>query len=341
MKKKLEADLMSIAHRVLQMKNKSDINQLCIETRRLYEKLAILQFVEEHFEGAKPTIGQAEVVAKMKQFFEENHLTESKPATSKVEIVADKVVEEEVLEEEVVDQETEEDGIVVEESTPEVENEFNETEPDEEDEIAAEESTSEVENEFNETEPDKKGEDIIADEPVKLEDFGFLPAFELDVESEAEPEAPKKLESIQISFEDLLGTDYTQTHFVRVEQKKSQENPLDFELPKVVSIPKEIEDLLDKIQTSPEDLEPKNVITTEKLARVISIGLNDRIAFVKHLFGNSDEDYNRVMNQLITFDSFEEVQTFINDMVKPDYGDWHGKEEYEQRFIEIIEKKFA
>ena len=73
MKKKLEADLMSIAHRILQMKNKSDINQLCIETRRLYEKLAILQFVEEHFEGAKPTIGQAEVVAKMKQFFEENH----------------------------------------------------------------------------------------------------------------------------------------------------------------------------------------------------------------------------------------------------------------------------
>ncbi|MFZ2727563.1 MAG: hypothetical protein WAX77_15005, partial [Methylococcaceae bacterium] len=75
----MEADLMSIAHRVLQIKNKSDINQLCIETRRLYEKLAILQFVEEHFEGAKPTIGQAEVVAKMKQFFEENHLSEVKP----------------------------------------------------------------------------------------------------------------------------------------------------------------------------------------------------------------------------------------------------------------------
>ena len=88
MKKKLEADLMSIAHRVLQMKNKSDINQLCIETRKLYEKLAILQFVEEHFEGVKPTIGQAEVVAKMKQFFEENHLSEVKPAMTKIEIVA-------------------------------------------------------------------------------------------------------------------------------------------------------------------------------------------------------------------------------------------------------------
>jgi hypothetical protein len=74
MKKKLEADLMSIAHRVLQMKNKSDINQLCLETQKLYEKLSILRFVEEHFGGTKPTIGQAEVVAKMKQFFEENNL---------------------------------------------------------------------------------------------------------------------------------------------------------------------------------------------------------------------------------------------------------------------------
>ena len=47
------------------------------------------------------------------------------------------------------------------------------------------------------------------------------------------------------------------------------------------------------------------------------------------------------MNQLITFDSFEEAQNFIEDMVKPDYSDWQGKEEYEQRFIAIIEKKFA
>ena len=322
MKKKLEADLMSIAHRVLQMKNKSDINQLCIETRKLYEKLAILQFVEEHFEGAKPTIGQAEVVAKMKQFFEENHLTEFKPTNSKVEIVANNVVEkvvvkEEIIEEEVVAPDIEEDEIADEESTPPTEVEFNETEPDEEGE----------------------GEEIIEDEPVKLDDIEFLPAFELDIEAEEIPETPKKLESMQISFEELLGSDYKETHFVKVDHNKA--NPLDFELPKEASIQKEREDLLAEIKVSPKDIEPKNVATIDKQATGIPIGLNDRIAFVKHLFGNSDEDYNRVMNQLITFDSFEEAQNFIEDMVKPDYGDWQGKEEYEQRFIEIIEKKFA
>src|SRR6187431_1595506 len=70
MQKKLEADLISIAHRILQLKNKSDVNQLFLETQKLYEKLAVLRFVEEHFSDAKPTIGQAEVVEKMKEFFE-------------------------------------------------------------------------------------------------------------------------------------------------------------------------------------------------------------------------------------------------------------------------------
>jgi hypothetical protein len=320
MKKKLEADLMSIAHRVLQMKNKSDVNQLCIETRKLYEKLSILQFVEEHFEGVKPTIGQAEVVAKMKQFFEENHLSDVKPATTKLEIVAENVVEEEsaeeeIIEEEVVDQENHEDEIVEEESTPLAEVEFNETEPDEE------------------------GEEIIEEEPTKLEEIGFLPAFELDVEPEEIPDTDKKTKSIQISFEELLGVDYKEAHFVKVDNNKA--NPLDFDLPKEATVQKEKEDLLSEIQVSPKDIESKNVVSVDKPTTGIPIGLNDRIAFVKHLFGNSDEDYNRVMNQLITFDSFEEAQNFIEDMAKPDYNDWQGKEEYEQRFIAIIEKKFA
>ena len=49
MKRKLEADLISIAHRILQLKNKTDINQLYLETQKLYEKLAVLRFVDENF----------------------------------------------------------------------------------------------------------------------------------------------------------------------------------------------------------------------------------------------------------------------------------------------------
>jgi hypothetical protein len=320
MKKKLEAELMSIAHRVLQMKNKSDINQLCIETQKLHEKLSILRFVEEHFEGPKPTIGQAEVVAKMKQFFEENNLTEVKPEIEKLEIVIDNPVETEVAPEEVIEE------AVLSQETDQIE-------------IAMENTPPESDAEGIETALDEECEDIIGEEPVAVTDFGFVPTFELDVEADAIIDTPKKLESIQISFEDLLGTDYTQTHFVRVDDNMT--NPLDFELPKESGIHSESEEPLAEILINPIDITPKNLATNERQATIISIGLNDRIAFVKHLFANSDEDYNRVLSQLITFDNFEEAKNFIEDMVKPDYNDWQGKEDYEQRFIEIIEKKFA
>ena len=320
MKKKLEADLMSIAHRVLQMKNKSDINQLCIETRRLYEKLAILQFVEEHFEGAKPTIGQAEVVAKMKQFFEENHLTEIKPATPKSDTLAkDKVVVDEIIEEE----------IVIEEVAAE------------ENEEVAEEIEVELEEEINTESSDEEFNDIGFQPAFELDEVEELEEEEIEEEEIQEEEIQAKPEEVQISFMDLLGADYKETLFVRVEQNEEIPTPIAFDLPNGNDFKDEEKELLAAIELNPKDIEPKSVSLNDKLSKGISIDLNDRIAFVKHLFGNSDEDYNRVLNQLITYDSFEEAQNFIEDMVKPDYNSWEGKEDYSQRFIEIIEKKFA
>jgi hypothetical protein len=58
MKKRLEADLVSIAHRILQ--NKSDVNQL-FWNQKLYEKLSVLRFVNEHYGTTKPTITHAEI----------------------------------------------------------------------------------------------------------------------------------------------------------------------------------------------------------------------------------------------------------------------------------------
>ena len=89
-----------------------------------------------------------------------------------------------------------------------------------------------------------------------------------------------------------------------------------------------------------EKSEPKIVSLNDKLSKGINIDLNDRLAFIKHLFGNSSEDYNRVLSQLITFDTFYETRDFVQEMVKPDYNNWEGKQEYEERFMDIIEKKF-
>ena len=73
----------------------------------------------------------------------------------------------------------------------------------------------------------------------------------------------------------------------------------------------------------------------------IKVDLNNRLAFVKHLFDGSMEDYNRVLSQLSTIDTEERSIAFIVNMVKPDYNNWEGKEEYAERFIALIERRFS
>lgn len=282
MKKRLEADLMSIAHKILQIKDKTDLNTLFFETRKLYEKLAVLRFVEEHFGDAKPTIGQAEVVEKMKHFFEEYDVFEFQKNNIIPEIISEEKVEE------------------------------------------INEEVSDIETNIEET------EDLNAIE--------FEPSLEIE-ENEienTEEEDLKSVEEVQISFLDLLSSDYPETTFVKLDQNVETPPVIAFDIDVELDIEEiEIEEEIEEVPDS------KNISLNEKLSKGIAIDLNDKIAFVKNLFANSDEDYNRVLNQLITYDSFEEAQSFIEDMVKPDYNSWEGKEDYEQRFLEIIEKKFS
>jgi len=78
----------------------------------------------------------------------------------------------------------------------------------------------------------------------------------------------------------------------------------------------------------------------DRLKKGINIGLNERLAFIRHLFDGNTADYNRVISQLNTFDSLSEAKKFIQLVVKPDYKNWMGKEDQEQRFMELVENKF-
>jgi hypothetical protein len=323
MKKKLEADLISIAHRILQLKNKSDINQLYLETQKLYEKLAVLRFVEDQFGETKPTIGQAEVVEKIDAFFENTAVNEFQiPVAITEPIVEETPIAIEIIEDEPISvAEIEEDTTAFEEiATPEIT-----LEP-----IAVIEEPEVVVDEIiEETKP-------IEEPIIVAEKMAFEPIVEA-IETVI-PETPKKKEAVQISFDDLLGSKYTEPLFVKVTPSdKKQESEViknepafEFQRETVAVAP----------QTVFEKEEPKSITLNDKLVKEITVGLNDRIAFVKHLFGGSNEDYNRVLNQLITFDTFLETKAFIDELVKPDYNNWDGKEEYEHRFMEIIEKKF-
>ncbi len=94
-------------------------------------------------------------------------------------------------------------------------------------------------------------------------------------------------------------------------------------------------------ETAPAETMLQHKSLNDRLNKEFQIGLNDRLAFVKNLFAGSMEDYSRVISQLNTIDSMERSIAFIDAMVKPEYNNWEGKEEYETRFKAIIERRFA
>ncbi len=320
MKKKLEADLISIAHRVLKLKGKEDVVQLHQEAQKLYEKLAVLRFYEENINVLKDEISEeeleeklfAEVPVQHEIFVKEEVQAETVEEEPIQEVVAEETIAEEIIEEE-------EEVVAAEEEEEEAE-----------EEVFVEEIIAETREE----------EPVQEETKEEIEESVFSPLFELATEEEEKPVA--KMEQKQISFEDLLGTDYKEPEFVKV-----NDVPKEVEKVTEISFEKVEETIIPevKIETKTETFtvktEHKISSLNDTLIKGINIGLNDRIAFVKHLFGGSNEDFNRVISQISTYDSFEEVQQFIVDMVKPDYNNWEGKEEYADRFMNLVEKKFA
>ena len=71
----------------------------------------------------------------------------------------------------------------------------------------------------------------------------------------------------------------------------------------------------------------------------LNAGLNDRLAFVKHLFGGDDQDYQRIVAYLATLESKAECETFIREAVQPDY-DWSKSPDVADRFLALVYARF-
>lgn len=257
MHKKLEAELVSLAHTILQMKNRNDVVALKEKARVLYERLSVLTFVDEYLETTPNTMETKEsLTAKIEEVIENKSKKTIEEPTPKVE-VKENVKPKEIIEEVDVEE------VVVEEVIEKVK----------------------VEKEIVEVEVEQEEVMIGLTETVVKES--------------------KRKVTIEEEFKDAVSVDVTTNLFTKVETKTA-----------TVKL-----SLNDKLQSN------------------IQVGLNDRIAFVKHLFNHSQADFNRVLSQLNSFKTEKEAMTFINKMVKPDY-DWSGKEEFEERFLELIDRKF-
>ncbi|KAA1247269.1 hypothetical protein [Aquimarina sp. RZ0] len=260
MKKKAEAELISIAHRILQLKDGATLSKLQEEARQLYEKLTILNFAESHFSDPQPTIGQI------------RSILEAPIAAEKKVIKPTPVVR--------LD------------PAPEVEKEPEPLQETKKSEYAVSEIVKEP----------SKPEIIIEKINEKVSEDLFVPA-------------------TKVTEEDIIISE-------SVYEKNDREETTG-------SVPQSMP-ILDKINTIEE--KPKSL--NDQLKKGINIGLNDRLAFIKHLFDGSSTDYNRVLSQLNTLNSKSGARQFVKNMVKPDYNNWEGKEEYEERFMQIVSSKY-
>ncbi|RSK41591.1 hypothetical protein [Mangrovimonas spongiae] len=241
MKKKLEAELMSIAHRILKLKGQDDIDKMHKEVAKLYEKLTVLKFAKENLDDELPTIGSDSSFFDMLDVAFNNKVSDTIEVEDKVYINLDDNDDEGIME-------------------PAIE----------------------------------KIKDMVAQMPHESQ----------QVDEVFEKAIPKKkyhkndLEEITADFKEV-------PVFEPVSKQTKQKKSLN-----------------------------------DKLKKGINIGLNDKIAFIKHLFNGESEDYDRVLSQLNTTSNYTEAEELIQNMVKPDYNNWEGKEEFEERFMQIIESKF-
>lgn len=231
MHKKLEAELVSLAHSILQMKNRHEALALKEKAREVYEKLSVLTFVDEYI-NTTPNI-----------------------KTSKEELL--KKIDQLVIKKEV--------------------------------NVSDKEATLKSKEEVTLEKPENKEIFEPKFDSVKI-DLGSLKTNQISSKEE---------------FKDAISADKTASLFDNNDKKANE----------------------------------KKTLNDKLLKNTIQVGLNDRIAFVKHLFNFDQSDFNRILSQLNTFKTEKEAKDFIYTKVKPDY-DWTGKETYEERLITLIERKF-
>ncbi|NNC49159.1 MAG: hypothetical protein HKO01_01315 [Flaviramulus sp.] len=238
MKKKLESELVSIAHRILKLKGKEDVLKMHAEVSALYEKLSVLKFAHDNSDGDLPTIGSDSSFFGMLDSAFNNKISDNIEVEDKIYVNLDDYREDEIMEP--------------------------------------------VMN---------KIKDMVAQMPEEVADV------------------PKKMHH-KSDLEEITA-DFKETP---------------------------IFDPVSKVRNGVSN--GKKSLNDKLKTNSFNIGLNDKIAFIKHLFNGKSEEYDRVISQLGTFETFKDSEQFIENIVKPDYNNWINKEEFEERFLKIIEAKF-
>jgi hypothetical protein len=401
MKKKLEAELISIAHRVLKLKGREDVMKLHQEAQKITEALSVLKFYEEHKALVSLEIPEEDFNQKLTTLVQEpvqnerfetevnepiaethSHLltqnqTDDLPTLkvdadedlSKIEAEPTSQNEQVVLETETMTETTVKIETETPKETPKAKqisledflmNDYVEPEFIKVENVAKEVEKvmdvvfEKIDATLNESVDETPEEVVVAEsneeisEDLAVEETVETTHEETLIEEVAAQNAPEIDEVHEIVKEEVVEETVSEeiVEETEVVEETTIEQPQFSKTVETISHKEETFSMqgnqvsYQKQETIAEKVAYKTLSLNDRLNKGISIGLNDRIAFVKNLFAGSNEDYNRVMSQLNTIDNYPETVSFIENMVKPDYNQWAGKEEYAERFMQAVEKKF-
>ena len=344
MKEALEHDLITLATEILANEGEWNLAQLNKQAHKITEKITILNFVEKYYQ----TLGASEdrmyrTMRKVSDFIDDNRqedIFEIEVEASEVHpITAPKAVAKETPKEEPATFVAMEPAPIAKEEKPAP------AEKPVAKRILQEEQYSEpnwaLPINRSKTEevavPVEKVEEVRKVEVVEKPKPKETPAvaFEIEQPTIEQPTIEKpEIDESELSKSAIKQlADFIQQPEYTDEERILKQTP---SLEEFISQSKHT--VFDK-KDADEEVKPAQSLN-DKFGKTAQIGLNDKLAFVQKLFFGSESEYNKVVKHIADLHSMQDAVVYIEQEVKPTYNYWKGKEEYEQRFLDLVLKRF-
>ena len=344
MKEALEHDLITLATEILANEGEWNLAQLNKQAHKITEKITILNFVEKYYQ----TLGASEdrmyrTMRKVSDFIDDNHqedIFDIEVEASEVHpITAPKAVAKETPKEEPAAFVAMEPAPIAKEEKPAP------AEKPVAKRILQEEQYSEpnwaLPVNRSKTEevavPVEKVEEVRKVEVVEKPKPKETPAVTFEIEQPA-IEQPT-IEKPEIDESELSKSAIKQlADFIQQPEYTDEERILKQTPSLEEFISKSKHTVFDK-KDADEEVKPAQSLN-DRFGKTAQIGLNDKLAFVQKLFFGSESEYNKVVKHIADLHSMQDAVVYIEQEVKPTYNYWKGKEEYEQRFLDLVLKRF-
>ena len=338
MKEALEHDLITLATEILANEGEWNLAQLNKQAHKITEKITILNFVEKYYQ----TLGASEdrmfrTMRKVSDFIDDNRqedLFDIEVEASEVQpITAPKTAAKETPKEEPATFVAMEPAPIAKEEKP----------APAEKPVAKHILQEEQYSEPNWSVPVNRSKTNEVAEPVEKAEVVEKPTpeeaaavtFEIEQPSIEQPEIEQpEIDESKLSKSAIKQlADFIQQPEYTDEERILKQTP---SLEEFISQSKNT--VFDKKDTTHE-VKPVQSLN-DKFGKTAQIGLNDKLAFVQKLFFGSESEYNKVVKHIADLHSMQDAVVYIEQEVKPTYNYWKGKEEYEQRFLDLLLKRF-